>query len=64
VTSDACEQGTFFGITRESATAIAEAQVLDYFSSVVLFGGSLTPMFEGFILYDRCQTFCQFLLNK
>jgi hypothetical protein len=24
----------------------------------------LTPMFEGFILYDRCQTFCQFLLNK
>jgi hypothetical protein len=36
VTSEACAQGSFFGVTRESAMAIAKAKGLDYFSSVVL----------------------------
>jgi hypothetical protein len=64
VTSKACAQDAFFGITRASATVIAEAQGLDYFSSVVLFGRALTPVFEGFSLYDRCKAFCRFVLNK
>jgi hypothetical protein len=52
-------------ITRESATTIAEAEGLDYFSRVILVWWCFdTCVWRGFSLYEHCKAFCQSVMNK